>query len=91
MIAPAPGVPPDLPRHEALVREERGEAALEGVRLAADRVARVAVVRALAVEAEIARRADEERLEDVAVGHLVDLRRHVQVPARHWHATTELQ
>lgn len=91
MIASPPGMPPDLPRHDALVRQKSGEAALELIRRAAYRVARVAVVGAPAVEAEIAGRTDEERLEDVAVSHLVDLRGHVERPARHRHAAPEVQ
>ena len=91
MIAAPPGMPPDFPRHDALVGQEGGEAALEHIRSAADRVARVAVVGALAVEAQVPCRTDEEGLEDVAVRHLVDLRRHVQEATRHRHAPTEAQ
>lgn len=54
-------------------------------------MARVAVVGTLAVEAKITRRTDEERLEDVAVCHLVDLRGHVERPACHRHTTPEIQ
>ena len=91
MVAPAPGVPPDLARGELLVGQERGEATLQEVRRAADGVARVAVVGALAVEAEVPGRAHEERLEDVTVRHLVNLRGHVQQAASHRHAPTEAQ
>lgn len=56
-------MPPRFPGGEDLVGQESGEAALETVGRAAHSVRRVAVVAALAVEAQVAGRTDEERLQ----------------------------
>lgn len=50
---------------------------------------RVAVVGALAVEAEVVRRRHEEGPQDVALGHVIDLRRHIQNSPYDWHCATE--
>lgn len=75
VITPPPGVSPCLPRDERFIRQESGETAFKGVRISANRVRRIAVITALAVEADITGRADEERLQQFAVGDLINLRR----------------
>ena len=62
VVTPAPGMSPGLPRHNGLARQEGGEAGLEHVRATADRVRSITVVGALAMEAEVSRRRDEEGL-----------------------------
>lgn len=73
MITPAPWMSPGLPRNERFIRQERGEAPFKGVRISANRVRRIAVITALAVEADITGGADEERLQQLAVGDLINL------------------
>lgn len=75
VITPPPGVSPRLPRDERFIRQESGETPFKGVRISANRVRRIAVITALAVEADITGRADEERLQQFAVGDLINLRR----------------
>lgn len=51
----------------------------------------VAVVRALPVEAEIVRRRHEERLQDVALGDVIDLGGHVEHSAHDRHGAAEAE
>lgn len=89
VVASSPGVSPDLPGDDVLVGQEGREAALEEIGVAAYGVRGVAVVRALAVEAQVTCRTHEEGLEDVPVGHLVYLRGHVQQTTCYRHAPPE--
>lgn len=84
-------MPPDLARRSLFGGQERGEAALQRVRAAAHGVARIAVVRAAAVEAHIVGRGHEERLEQLPVSDLIDLCRHVQRSPGDRHRSAEPQ
>lgn len=68
-----------------------GHAALELVRAATNGVARVAIVRAPAVEADIVGRRHEECPQDISDGHVVNLRGHVQDAADHGHGSSEAE
>lgn len=72
-------------------RQEGGEAPLQRVGVAADGVPRVAVVRALAVEAEVVGRRHEECLQDVAFCDVIDLRGHVEYSSDYRHGAAEAQ
>lgn len=74
-----------------LFGQEGGKAALERVRLAADRVRRVTVVRALAVEAQVRRRRHKERFQQVIVGHRIDVGGDVQDAPGDGHGAPEAQ
>lgn len=91
VVASAPRVSPGFPGGEELVGQESGEAALEAVGCAAHGVRRVAVVTALAVEAQVAGGADEERLQQLAVGDLIHFRGDVERPAAHRHRPAKAQ
>ena len=73
MVTSPPGVPPSFPWRNFFWRQKRGEAAFKLVRVAADGVAGVAVVGALAVEAEVAGRRDEEGLQQVALRQRIQI------------------
>ena len=70
-------MPPNLSRNCTLFRQKRSETAFQSVGRAANCVTGVAVVRTLAVEAQIASGTDEKRFEGISVGHLIDFTRHV--------------
>lgn len=91
VVAAPPRMPPRFPGGEELVGQESGEAALQAVRRPAHGVRRVAVVAALAVEAEVAGGTDEEGLQQLAVGDVVDLRGDVERPAAHRHRPAKAQ
>uniref|UniRef100_A0A182XTA4 Uncharacterized protein n=1 Tax=Anopheles quadriannulatus TaxID=34691 RepID=A0A182XTA4_ANOQN len=91
VVRAAPRMPPHLALRIVLRGQEGGERTLERVRIAADRVRRVAVVRALAVKAQIAARRDEERLEQHLIPHLVDLGGDVEDAAGHGHRPPEAE
>lgn len=84
-------MPPYLSRYHVLVRQEDSEAALEHVRRATNRVARVTIIRTLAVKAQIVCGTDEKRFQYVTVRHLVDLGRHVNQTSRDRHAPAKTQ
>jgi len=84
-------VSPGFPGREGSVGQEGGEATLQSVGAAADRVRGVAVVTAFAVEAQVAGRTDEEGLEQLAVGDLINFRRHVEGPTAHRHRSAKSQ
>lgn len=66
-------------------------ATLQLVRGAANGVSRVAIIRAAAMETDVVRRRDEERPEDVADGHVVYFRGHVQDAADYGHRPPEAE
>ena len=78
-----------LPARLLPLGKERGEGALQRVRVAADGVRGVAVVGALAVEAQVVGGRHEERLEQIVLRHLVDLRGDVEGASHHGHRPTE--
>lgn len=65
--------------------------ALQRVRMAANRVRRVAIVRALAVEAQIRRRRHKERFQQVIVGHRIDFGGDVQDASADGHRTPKAE
>ena len=70
-----------LPWCKVFGREKGSETSLEHIWASANCVRGVAVVGALAVEAEVARWRDEEGLEQISFRERVDLSRDVQGPA----------
>jgi len=91
VVAATPRVSPSFPWRKIFGRKKRGKTALEHVGAAADGVRGVAVVRALAVEAEVACRGDEECLQEVALCQRVDLPRDVQGPPGHRDGATKAE
>lgn len=87
VVAPSPG----LPRGDRFIWQKRGETPFEGVRIPTDRVSRVTVITALPMEADITGGTDEERLQQLPVGDLINLRGQVQRSARYWHRPSESQ
>lgn len=80
-----------LPLSNIRRRQKSGEASLQHVRVAAYCVSRVAVVRALAVEAEVVRRGHEKCLEYVPFGDVIDLGGHVEYAAHDRHCPPEAE
>lgn len=89
MIGSPPRVAPHLALRNALVRQESRIRSLQHVRVTADRMRRVAVVRTLAVEADVVARGHEESLEELSVNQRVDLGGDVAETARHGHGASE--
>lgn len=71
--------------------QERGERSLQRVRVAANCVRRIAVVRALAVKAQVLRWRYEKRFQQIVVGHHVDVGGDVQHSTRHGHRTSKAE
>jgi len=78
VVAASPWVSPSFPWCDVFGGEKSSKASFQHVWAAADCVRRVAVVGALAVEAEVARWRDEESLEKISFGQRVDLSCDVQ-------------
>lgn len=82
---------PSLSDREGFVGQKGGEAALEGVRTAANRMCSVTVVTALSVKAQVAGRTDEERLEQLAIGDLINFRCNVKRSTGNRHRSAKTQ
>jgi len=82
---------PGFPGREGSIGQEGGEATLQSVGAAADRVRGVAIVTAFAVETEVAGRTDEEGLEQLAIGDVINFRRHVEGSTAHRHRSAKSQ
>lgn len=54
-------------------------------------MARVTVVRAFAVKAEVVRRRHEERLEDISFRDVIYLRGHIHHSTDNWHRSAETE
>lgn len=68
---------PHLSTRHLPLGQEGGKGALQHVRVSTNCMRSVAVVRALAVEAQVVGWRHEERLEQLILGHLVNLRRDI--------------
>lgn len=82
---------PHLPVSELFAGQESCEGAFERVWAAAHGVGSITIVAALAVEAQVVRRRDKERLQQLSVTDVVDFGGHVQHSPHHGHCATETQ
>lgn len=82
---------PGFPGRESFVGQEGGKASLQSVRAAADRMCGVAIVTAFPVETQIASRTHEERLQQFAVGNLINFRCDIEGSAAYWHRSAKSQ
>lgn len=91
VITPAPRVSPSLPGGERFVGQKSGKAALQGVGTTANRVCSITIVTAFAMEAQIASWTHKERLEQLAVGNLINFCCDIKSSAAYWHRSVEPQ
>jgi hypothetical protein len=67
VVASPPRMPPSLPWRHRLGRKKSCKTSLQHVRVSTDCMGSVAIVRTLAVEAEVASRGDEEGFEEISL------------------------
>jgi len=85
-----PGNPQTYLSLSLFVRWQEGrKGSLNRVGTSTDRVTGITIIRALSVKANVVGRRNEEGLQQLVVGQLIDFCRNVQYTARHRHRTTK--